>query len=433
MGSETTSQVEPQHEGPTARAVPGLLLVFAAGRPQLAAFPVEPKLELGRDALAALGLEDKRLSRKHAELSAAPGGLLVRDLDSRNGTFIAGERLRGERLVSPGTVLRLGDTLFLASDDVAPYRNASVEVADNTVLGPRLSLVWSEIAQAAKTGDSLHLQGETGSGKELAARHFHQASGRAAGPFVAVNCATIPPAIAERLLFGARKGAYSGADADTDGYLQAADGGTLFLDEIAELSLEVQAKLLRVIETRQVLPLGATRPRTVDLRLVSATHRDLRQEAAATRFREDLYYRIGRPSVALPPLRERREDVPWLMRWMLAREPSPLKLSPSFVEEVMDRAWPGNVRELRIELAAASSAARAASSDTLEARHLGDSAGQPLEVDTGDTPTTPDLTQIARALAEHGGKVATTARALGMHRNQLRRLMARHNLRSRTE
>src|SRR5262249_18710429 len=137
--------------------------------------------------------------------------------------------------------------------------------------------------------------------------------------FVPVNCASVPAALAERLLFGARKGAYSGADADSDGWLQAADGGTLFLDEIADLPADVQAKLLRVIETRQVAPLGSTQARAVKLRLCSAAATDLRGAVAAGQFRDDLYYRVARPSVTVPPLRARAEDVPWLIQSALGR------------------------------------------------------------------------------------------------------------------
>ncbi len=408
------------------------MLVFGAGRPQLAVLPIATRCELGRDALSALGVEDKRLSRQHAEVVAGGEHVLVRDLESRNGSFVAGERLTGERVLPPGAVLRVGDSLFVACASVRAFANASIDLGDELVLGPCMRRAWDEIEIAAASGDALHIHGETGSGKELAARRFHAASGRAGAPFVAINCATIPAAIAERLLFGAKKGSYSGADTDAEGYLQAADGGTLFLDEVAELGLEVQAKLLRALETRSVLPVGATRGRTVDFRIATATHRSLRDEAAAGRFREDLYYRVGRPCVEVPPLRERREEIPWLLRWMLGRVASAPKLSASFVEAALIRAWPGNVRELSGELATAIGVARAEGVATLEARHLAAGAGQPLSgaVDASlPSPSDDELARVVRALAENRGKVATTARALGMHRNQLRRLIERHGLR----
>src|SRR5207302_10793306 len=170
-------------------------------------------------------------------------------------------------------------------EDVRPYLGATVQRLEKMVRGPRLERAWHVLARAANAGDSVHIVGESGSGKELAAQAFHRLGPRKDGPFVAVNCASIQPGVAERLLFGAKRGAYSGA-IDAEGYLQAAHGGTLFLDEIAELEPAVQAKLLRTLETGEVLPLGAARPRTVDVRVVSATHKVLRVEVGAGRFRE---------------------------------------------------------------------------------------------------------------------------------------------------
>src|SRR5262249_47131898 len=200
------------------------------------------------------------------------------------------------------------------------------------------------------------------------------AGASAGGPLVAVNCATIPEALAERLLFGARKGAFSGADADSDGYIQEADGGTLFLDEVAELSLAVQAKLLRVLETREVLPLGASKPRKIELRFCSATHRDLRAHVAAGKLREDLYFRIATPRVTVPPLRERPEEIPWLLQAEVSRIAPSLALHVSVVETCLLRGWPGNVREILAEIRSAAQTALSAESQRLEARHLNPTA-----------------------------------------------------------
>jgi DNA-binding NtrC family response regulator len=256
---------------------------------------------------------------------------------------------------------------------------------------------------------------------------------------VAVNCAAIPALLAERLLFGARKGAYSGADADSAGHLQAADGGTLFLDEIAELSLEVQAKLLRALETGEVQPLGAARPQRVELRLVSATHGDLRAAAAGGRFRDDLYFRIGRPAVALPPLRERAEEIPWLLQAALARAGGELPLHVSLVEAALLRPWPGNARELAGELAAAARRAAAAGAKAVQAGHLAATAGQPLDGAGEAVPASApreglsvmeqsERDLIARTLAEQAGNVQATARALGLSRATLYRKIAQYRL-----
>ena len=169
---------------------------------------------------------------------------------------------------------------------------------------------------------------EKSSRPALSTRHATAPESNA--PFVAVNCAAIPEGLAERLLFGARKGAYSGATADAEGYIQAANRGTLFLDEIAELDPLVQAKLLRVLETREVLPLGASRAKKVDIGICAASHRRLRDEVTAGRFREDLYFRIGRPEVQIPPLRERLDEIPWFVARELRRvDPSSRRRSAS--------------------------------------------------------------------------------------------------------
>jgi transcriptional regulator with PAS, ATPase and Fis domain len=289
--------------------------------------------------------------------------------------------------------------------------------------------------------------GESGSGKELAARAFHDAGPKSSGPFVAVNAATLPEALSERLLFGARKGAYSGA-LDAQGYIQSAHGGTLFLDEVAELDLAVQAKLLRVLETQEIVPLGATRPERVDIRLVSATHKDLRAEVAAGKMREDLFFRIGVPAAALPPLRERLEEIPWLIE-RVVREVSErevgerrAEVSPHvlLVESCLLRRWPGNVRELMAEVRAAAQLAAEERSSVLP-KHLSPAAGTTVAIARPSVSTTaPEPSSaasaapapmkhsdeaIAEALRAAGGNVARTARELGMHRTQLYRWIAR--------
>jgi transcriptional regulator with PAS, ATPase and Fis domain len=307
--------------------------------------------------------------------------------------------------------------------DVRRFVDATVERKGNVVIGPTTRLAWAEIERAARFGEVLLLSGESGAGKELAARAFHALGPRAGGPFIGVNCAAIPEGLAERLLFGARRGAYSGANADSDGYLQAADGGTLFLDEVADLDAPVQAKLLRALETKEVLPLGASKPRAVDVRVCSAT-RDLRGEVAKGRFREDLYFRIGQPEVRIPALRERRDEIPWL----LASELGDLSVSFSFVEACLRRPWPGNVRELLSEARRVAGRARSAGRTTVSAEDLSATAGLSFAQEDASgsvTPPAPDAATIERVLQENKGNVTRTAQALGMHRNQLRRWLVR--------
>jgi DNA-binding NtrC family response regulator len=281
----------------------------------------------------------------------------------------------------------------------------------------------------AELVSSLLISGESGTGKEIAARAFHAAEPKPGAPFIAVNCATIPKDLAERLLFGSRRGAYSGA-IDASGYAQAANGGTLFLDEVAELPAEVQTKLLRMLEAREVVRLGATSPERVDVRVCAATWRDLREAVAAAGFREDLYFRIGQPEVRLPPLRERVEEIPWHIRQVLDESPASrqLAVSAAFIEACALRRWPGNVRELRSEVRRAC-AAKLADDRQLDARDLAPTAGLPFPVQPPAAARVIGVEdEIAAALRAERGNVLGAARRLGVQRNKIRRWLERHGL-----
>ncbi len=429
---------------------PGVVLLFSGSEAWLRAVPlVDGGLTLGRDDVGGHPLDDARLSRRHLTLRLDGARWEITDHDSRNGTFVDGEPISGTttRAVADAPLVRAGDSIFWLLDDVGPYLGRVVEHQARALVGPTLRRVWDAIAEAARHGDSVFITGESGSGKELAARHFAAAGPRHAGPFVAVNCATIPANLAERLLFGAKKGAYSGADADVEGYVQAAHGGTLFLDELGELDLLVQAKLLRVLESREVVALGAAKPRKVDLALVAATHRDLRALVAEGKFREDLFFRIARPAVELPPLRARRDEIPWLIQRTLS-EAGSLPAHVSLVESCLLRPWPGNVRELLVEIKAAHALAARNDAKRVEAQHLGPTAGQPFSspalissasASDDGVPEAParrparsteavSEQQVRAALDQHAGNVTRAARALGWHRNQLRRWLDKHKV-----
>lgn len=416
---------------------PGVVVVFAAGKPFVEARVISGSgLEVGREEPFESLRDDERISRKHLRLTFKKGAFEISDLGSRNGTFIGERRLEGTELCSGPGILRVGRSLLWLVNDTTPFLGESAWLSsgpDAPVIGGKLRAAWGEIALAGRAGDTLLIRGESGSGKELAARAFHTARHAASGsaPFVAVNCAAIPEGLAERLLFGARRGAFSGATADAEGYVQAAHGGTLFLDEIAELDPLVQAKLLRVLETREVLPLGASSPRRVQISVCAASHRDLREEVRAQRFREDLYYRIGRPELCIPPLRERLDEIPRYVDRELASVDARLSPSVGFVEACLRREWPGNVRELLKEVRHAAHAALARAATQVDAEDLAKDAGVPLGAPSAaaEAPMRappPDDERIARALAENGGNVRGTARALGMHRNQLRRWLEKH-------
>jgi transcriptional regulator with GAF, ATPase, and Fis domain len=424
-GSETRDESVDTRRTASA-PVPGVVAVFSAGRPLLAAAPLEDGVRIVGRGDPLLGIEDRRVSREHARVELRGDAWVVRELGSRNGTRVDGFNVEGEVSTPGARVLRVGQTVLLLCRDVRPYRGAAV-VSGEQVVGPTLRSVLDKVASAARASETLLVLGESGSGKEMAARAFHASGPSSKGPFIAVNCAAIPVNVAERLLFGAKKGAFSGADEDVDGYLQAADGGVLFLDEVGELDLEVQAKLLRTLETREVLALGANKPRKVSVRICAATHRDLRAAVTEGRFREDLYYRIAQPSVMLPPLRERPEDIAWLAARETARLGA-LALNADFVEACLLRPWPGNIRELLAELRRAAQEAFDARDPELRAERLGPMAGRPLEgpiQPTMEEPPGPTRRDVERALEKTGGNVAEAARKLGLHRTQLYRLMKR--------
>ena len=421
---------------------PGLLLIFAMGEPRCTPIPIaNGVIDLGRGDGKTIFPADPRMSRKHASISFDGERFRVIEHGSQNGTYVDGVRVQGSLHSATARVLRTGDSLFLFCGDLRPYQKGGVRVSDERVVGPLLADVLSQAARAAQYGRTLHITGDSGSGKEGVARAFHGAAAKPSGPFVPINCATIAPGVAERLLFGARRGAFSGAVADSEGLIQSADGGTLFLDEVAELDLAVQAKLLRVIETREVLAMGALRPRLVNIQLCTASHRNLRQEVSSSRFREDLYFRISSPSVTVPLLRQRLEEIPWLIQLALRSIPERLSVHSLLVEQCLLRVWPGNVRELLAEVRAAAHEALGRGVGRLEPQHLSAHAGQPIERNE-DTPPPcavlfhppisrrdqPDRTQLEDALRKSDGNISATARLLGLHRTQLKRLLQKYGV-----
>jgi DNA-binding NtrC family response regulator len=287
---------------------------------------------------------------------------------------------------------------------------------------------FEQIRSVAGVKTTVLIQGETGTGKELAARAIHAESPRSEGPFVAVNCAALSPDLAGSQLFGHRKGAFTGANEDRAGYFEAADGGTLFLDEIGDVPLDVQRQLLRVLEEEAVTRLGETDPRPVDVRIVAATHRRLDEEVEADRFRQDLLYRIRIARVSLPPLRERRSDIPLLVRTFLreigARVGTDVtQASDSALRRLLDYDWPGNVRELRNALEAALIRARGT---TLRADDL------PAEIraadSTGTVESNDKAERIRAALDQTDGNRTEAAELLGISRATLYRRLEEYDI-----
>jgi transcriptional regulator with GAF, ATPase, and Fis domain len=304
-------------------------------------FVVDRPLVIGRDAGdGRIVVQDGRVSRMHAVIFPEAGGLRVRDTGSRNGTFVDG--VSGAELVATGAVLRVGSTLFVATTRGAQAPDEAPE--DGLVgLSPAFRETCAQVRRAARNDLPVLLLGESGAGKEGLARLIHRESGRQ-GELVTANCATLVGELGSAALFGHERGAFTGAVQARPGLFRSADGGTLFLDELAELPLDVQPRLLRVLEQREVVPVGGNRPIPVDVRVVAATHADLMLAVHEGRFRGDLYARLCGWPVAVPPLRSRPEDIPRLVRYFAGRSDA---FEVSALESLIRYAWPFNVRELR--------------------------------------------------------------------------------------
>ncbi len=330
------------------------------GRPAVEIFPpgTDPLKKRLRSSVTRIGkhpdndilLPDEYVSAFHCRIEARDDGLHVRDLGSRNGTFVDGRRGQDFLLVD-GAVIEVGRTRMVVSFEKENAKGPASAGCFGAMIGSSAVMkpVFSLLARLAPTDLTVLLLGESGTGKELAACALHAQGHRSAGPFIPVNLAALPREVVESELFGHEKGAFTGADSGRAGAFREAEGGTLFLDEVAEIPPATQAKLLRVLESRKVKPVGADREIAVDTRLVAATNRRLEDEVAAGRFREDLYYRLYVVPVVLPPLRARRGEIPLLADHILGEAPAEGRktLTTEALEILEGHPWPGNVRELR--------------------------------------------------------------------------------------
>ena len=372
------------------------------------------------------------VSRRHIGIRKAGLVLEARDEGSHNGTWLMGEPLDAPRFAGDGAVLRLGDVCAVIErveeDDDAVDRAAIPGDAPSVVALRRL------LGRMAPGAAHLLLLGATGTGKERIAAEAHRLSGR--GAFVAFNCAGLTPQLADSQLFGHARGAFTGADAAHDGLFRRADGGTLFLDEVAELAPEVQAKLLRVLETGEVTPLGGA-PTRVDVRVVAATHPALEARVRDGRFRRDLHARLSIGTLTVPALRERRGDVPgWLgrfdARWREREGGAPLAWAPEAMERAMLADWPDNLRgldravyQLRTHLGPGATVTPDALGALAPARP-GEAPGEASAPE--GRPGKPSAEELRRVLEETGGSVRATAKHFQRDRKQIYRWMKAYGI-----
>jgi two-component system nitrogen regulation response regulator GlnG len=310
---------------------------------------------VGRHRTNDLVLADPRVSAVHLEVRRVGTGVRIRDAGSTNGTWLGPHRIvemelaAGAEITVGGTVVRL-DAGQEAASDVATARQA---FGDLVGASPPMRELFAMLERIAPKNLTVLVQGETGTGKEEVARAIHAHSPRARAPFVVVDATALPPSLAESILFGHEKGAFTGADHRRLGLFEAADGGTIFLDEIGELPADLQAKFLRALERREITRVGATAPVKIDVRVLAATHRDLRREIEHGRFREDLYFRLAQVRVVIAPLRDRPDDVPLLCAAFLRELGAPVVVEADAMADLQAQPWPGNVRELRNVIARA--------------------------------------------------------------------------------
>jgi len=307
-------------------------------------------LRIGKAPENDLVLADETVSRVHFEIVRDAKGYLVRDMKSTNGTFLDSAEVK-EAYLRAGSVIKAGEvelkfTPFEERIEILPSEKEAL--GEMVGRSPAMREIFGLIEKIAPTDATVLIEGETGTGKDMIARTLHQLSPRADKPFIVVDCGAVAGTLIESELFGHEKGAFTGASAARQGAFELAAGGTIFLDELGELSLDLQPKLLRVLEQRELRRVGGTKTLKVDLRVIAATRKDLRSEVEKGKFREDLYFRLNVVPITAPSLRERREDIPLLIDSMLKKlAPDGAHLTDSTRAALMAHDWPGNVRELR--------------------------------------------------------------------------------------
>jgi DNA-binding NtrC family response regulator len=438
MGQDTTKSVATSAHGMVLRwridvsrgRAKGQSKVFAAGL-----------VRVGSASSNDIVLDDSKVSRHHLLLEIRPQGLRARDLGSKNGTFFQRSRIAVVDLPVGGAVLKLGETeLTLMPDDEPVSLVPSTRERCGRLLGRSVTmrLLFTQIERLAPTTATVLVHGETGTGKELVAEALHDLSRRRERPFVVVDCGSIPRDLVESELFGHVRGAFTGATTDRRGAFELAHEGTVFLDEIGELPLDLQPRLLRVLETGQVKPVGAERTVATDVRVIAASLRDLAAEVREGRFRDDLFFRLSVVRLDVPALRERSEDVAMLVDHFLS-ELGARTLTADSMALLSSYGWPGNVRQLRnvIERAAAlaGEGPLVVRSEDLELEKEQAAAHGVLNLPykTAKDEVIARFTKeyLEALLARSGGNVSAAAREAKVDRNWIVALARRHGVRVR--
>ncbi len=421
----------------------------------------QPVILLGSLADSDLVIDDDSISRSHARVRNLGDRYAVEDLGSTNGTFVNGVRVR-EAFLHTGCRLSLGkvELRFHAMDErveISPsHQEAFGEIVGRS---PRMREIFAVLSKIAPTEATVVIEGETGTGKEVVARAMHERSPRRKGPFVVVDCGAVPESLIESELFGHERGSFTGALASRKGLFQLADGGTLFLDEIGELSLELQPKLLRALERREVRAVGANRTETVDVRVLAATHRDLETMVREGRFREDLFYRLSVVRLRMPSLRERKDDIPLLVKHFLRSgrynrdaegRPRVQGLSRDALDALIRHDWPGNVRELINVIERACSFADGDTVQTVDLPAQITIAGAGARRENPEAPTLPDKVggearkafkdakerwvssferdYVLSVLRRNQGNISHAARDADIDRKYFRKLMKKYDI-----
>jgi DNA-binding NtrC family response regulator len=418
-------------------ALPGGRYLLIAGDDRLITVPLPAtgELVLGRDATADVALEHAKISRRHARLIVGHE-LAIEDLGSTNGVFIGGARVASNARVAwpVGESLRIGPftALVVVSASGVPVTADGNAPAALVVRDPSAEHTGALLERVARHQVNVLIQGETGAGKEVLARRLHALSGRP-GELVAINCAALTGPLLESELFGHEQGAFTGASRAKPGLLEIAGKGTVLLDEIGDLPLELQGKLLRALEAREVYRVGGVKPITLSARVLAATHRRLTDEVAAGRFRQDLYFRLCGITLEVAPLRARQAEIPTLARRFLdeaaaAGQATAPQMTAAATAALCAHPWPGNVRELRVVV---ERALLLAGAGPIDVRHLALGSPRPPPA-TEPPPPSPPIddergleVRFREALQAHHGNVSAIARALNTSRSHVRRLAAR--------